>query len=229
LNIGTIELDAFERFRRRLKFRKGLDYDFMPTPRDIALKIVADSDIVILTDPVLGRDQPYPMNAAIREYWEDMRKLATQRGTLLISRDIVGIAHQVFVRPPVKVLGASAGWVTSAGITLEVDANDLQRWPFIYIEGEANFDVLGGKPAPHADTLDPAGNLGTPLPAALKQAGHRYEVGIDARGAVQTTGPLKIHLTFDRYFVPSKFGINSDARELVVMAPTKRELRATAE
>ena len=61
LNIGTIELDAFERFRQRLKFRKGLDYDFMPTPREVALKIVADCDIIVLTDPFLRRDQPYPI------------------------------------------------------------------------------------------------------------------------------------------------------------------------
>jgi len=39
--------------------------------------------------------------------------------------------------------------------------------------------------------------------------------------------PVTIHLTFDRYFVPSKLGINTDTRELVVPEPTKHELRAS--
>jgi len=229
LNIGTIELEAFERFGRRLTFRAGLDYDFMPTPRDVALDIVGDSDIVVLTDPVLGRAQPYPMNVAIREYWDDMRKLTIQRAVPLISRDILGIPHQVYVRPGVKILGTSAGWMTSAGVTLEVDSSYLQRWPFIFIEGAANYDVLGGEPRPSAVVVDPAGGPGTALPVKLKRVGYRYEIVIDGRGASPMPGPVKVHLTFDRFFVPSKLGINADTRELVLSAPTRRELRVTAE
>ena len=124
------------------------------------------------------------------------------------------------------MLGASAGWVTSAGITLEVDVDHLRRWPSIFVEGDANYEVLGGEPNPRATIVDAAGTPGVALPAHLKRVGTRYGIVIDGRQPPDVGRAVRVHLTFDRFFVPSKLGINPDTRELVVMAPTKRELRA---
>ena len=37
------------------------------------MKLVQDSDIVVLTDPILGREfSHYPMDTKIGEYWSDL-------------------------------------------------------------------------------------------------------------------------------------------------------------
>jgi hypothetical protein len=110
LNLGTVRLVGYERFGRLLdlqpRFGHG-QYGIFATPRDEALKLIADSDIVVLTDPLRERTQPYPMNARIREYWEELRKSVDSSHIVLLSTDISNVPHKVFVRTmiPEKVLG----------------------------------------------------------------------------------------------------------------------------
>jgi hypothetical protein len=230
LNTGTVALAAYERFRHRLDFRRGmLGENIFAIPRDNALRMVADSDFFVLTDPVHGRESPYPMNVEIQKYWNELRIWALQNMVVLDSREISGISHWVFAKPPVKITGISAGWITSAGITIKADPNHLVRWPFVVLEGEAPYDVLGGEPHPRAVTFDDdSEKLGADLPLTLKRIGNRYQITIDARAAaIPSKSATKISLTFDRSFVPNKLDINRDTRELVVLAPTRAELRAS--
>ena len=105
LNAGTIQLYAYERYRRLLPLSAGLGHGghgIFATPRETALKLVMDSDIVVLTDPVRGRQSPYPINVAIREYWDELWTWVDQDYVELVSTEIAGIPHHVFVRPLVK-------------------------------------------------------------------------------------------------------------------------------
>jgi len=53
---------------------------------------------------------------------------------------------------------------------------------------------------------------------------------VDTRSLMLSdNGAIRIHLAFDRHFVPAKLGINSDTRELVMFAPAKTELHANSE
>jgi hypothetical protein len=231
LNIGTVALAAYEHFRQRLNFRRGMLGDgIFATSREDALRLVEDSDFFVLTDPARGRESPYPMNVEIQKYWNDLRLWALQNMVILGGREISGISHQVFAKPPVSITGISGDWITSAGITITADSNHMRRWPFVVLEGEAPYDVLGGEPHPRAVTFDDdAERPGADLPIALKRIGSRYQITIDTRtAALSSTSPTRIRLTFDRSFVPDKLGINRDTRELVVLAPIRAELRAAA-
>jgi hypothetical protein len=125
----------------------------------------------------------------------------------------------------VKVNGISNGWITSAGLSLQAQRSQLTERPFIILAGPANYKWLGSVPQAKAFALDEAGKRTTELPVSLKAEDYRYELVIDARAVAKQTGDaVKIELVFDRFFVPAKIGINEDSRELVMLAPTKREM-----
>jgi hypothetical protein len=231
-NIGTVKLFSIELLHRNLtidpRFGHGA-YGIFATSREDALRLFADSDIIVLTDAVTDRAVPYPMNTKIKEYWDELAQWTAANRVPLFSNRIFGIPFNVFVRPLAKLSGLSAGWVTSAGLDLEADSAALAKYPFIVIEGKADYRALGGVPKPQAALLDPGDKPPTPLPVIIKQTGSTYQIVIDTRGAVQPSYCLsKIKLSFDRSFVPSKLGINSDTRELVIPTPDKHALRKTA-
>jgi hypothetical protein len=228
---GTVELAAYERFRRVYKFTGRLGeagaFGIFAAPREAALQAIVESDVVVLTDPVLGRGAPYPMNTKIREYWDELWTWTVQNLALVSSTEIAGIPYRAFVKPSITVHGLSGEWITSSGISIEIGASDLARWPFIVLEGRANYDVLGGEFRPRAFVVDATARTGKELPAIFNRLGQRYQIAIDARTAASAAREsVKIQLMFDRFFVPSKLGINPDTRELVIFAPDKRELRA---
>ncbi|MBI5132494.1 MAG: hypothetical protein HZA66_23895 [Rhodopseudomonas palustris] len=231
-NQGTVRLFSIELLHRNLsinpRFGHG-EYGIFATPKEKALELFADSDIIVLTDPVTERSVPYPMNAKIKEYWDDLAKWTAANRVLIYSTKIFGIPYNVWVRPLAKLSGTSAGWVTSDGIELEANSATLAEYPFVVLEGKADVSVLGGTPQPTAGLVDPGGKPPKPLPATITMTGQTYRIVIDTRGAVQPSFcPSKIKLTFDRFFVPSKLGINADIRELVIPTPDKHDLLRTA-
>lgn len=140
------------------------------------------------------------------------------------------INNYLFVPSLVKteglsVEGLSSGWITSAGIQVNVNAHDLVQFPFVVLEGPANSNVSEVNPS--AVAIDLTGKLGAPIPSIFKQIGSSYRIVIDARGVASTQPmPIKIALTFDRFFVPKDRGINNDDRQLVILSPTKYEMRS---
>jgi hypothetical protein len=197
-NRGTLELFGFEEFHRLIPFEARFGhgtYGIFATPRETALQLVEQSDIVLLTDPLRGRDAPYPMNTKIREYWSELSNWVEQNRLLLAQGHIGGIPHHVFVKPPIRIQDVSKDGTVSTGISLEVDASHLYRWPFIVLQGEDQ--DLFGEPAPRAVVLSPGGDSGPELPAKLSRSGGRFEIVIDVRAIVsETSNPIKIKLTF---------------------------------
>ena len=74
-------------------------YGIFATPREDALRLFADSDVIVLTDAVTDRSYPYPMNTKIKEYWDELWEWTNQNRALLFSTEIYGIPYRVFVRP----------------------------------------------------------------------------------------------------------------------------------
>jgi len=103
LNVGTLRLSIYEHQHRLVDFDPlfghGI-YGIFATPREVVLSLFATSDIIILTDPVKGREAPYPINSKIREYWDELRDWTIQNRILLFSTDILNIPHEVYVRRP---------------------------------------------------------------------------------------------------------------------------------
>jgi hypothetical protein len=72
------------------------------TSREDALRLLTESDVIVLTDAVTDRSHPYPMNAKIKEYWDDLWQWTNQNRSLLYTTEIFGIPYRVFVRFPGK-------------------------------------------------------------------------------------------------------------------------------
>jgi hypothetical protein len=231
-NIGTVKLFSIELLHRNLeidpRFGHGA-YGIFATSREDAMRLFADSDIIVLTDALTDRAVPYPMNSKIKEYWDELAQWTAQNRIPLYATRIFGIPYRVFVRPLAKMSGLSEGWVTSEGLGLEANATVLTKYPYIELDGKADFNALGGVPQPRAILLDPGEGPGTDLPVTFKRVGATYQIVIDTRAAVKPSFcPAKIELTFDRNFVSNKLGVGADIRELVIPTPTKHELRAAA-
>jgi hypothetical protein len=234
LNVGTISIYGYERYRQRLAFvpRFGVSiYGIFATPRDVAMQLISDSDIVILTDPTIAREHPYPMNTKIKEYWDDIRQWTNDNLALVLSENIAGLPHQVFARPGVRIGGATGdGWITSAGLSVGVDASHLTRWPIIVLHGIAvddHYALLGGVPKARAVVVEGRNRDGRELPVTFRRSGHAYTVIIEAHAIAAATSERKeIRLSFDRHFVPSRVASSPDARELVLRAPGVSTLQA---
>jgi hypothetical protein len=229
---GTLDLTAFERFNVGLSVTAGLGdagNAFDAVPRAVAIQLVEASDILVLTDPSIGRDSPYPLNSDIKSYWNDLMSWAKEHRWPLYKTNVREVPYEVFVRPEFRVTGISTdGWITEAGFTIEADVAQLKQWPYIFLGGEATFNELQGVPSARATVMN-AGSADQELPAALSSRGSRYELIVDTRALpANTATPIRILVTFDRSFVPQKLGINSDTRHLVVRAPTSKEMMAAA-
>jgi hypothetical protein len=99
MNLGTVLLIGFERFHQMLDLTPHLGhsiYGIFETPRDTAMKLIMESDIIVLTDPVHGRSG-YPIDTKIREYWNDISTWTRANRVLLYSTVIFGTPHQVYV------------------------------------------------------------------------------------------------------------------------------------
>jgi hypothetical protein len=231
LNQGTIRIEAFERFQENIAIRPAFgagDYGIFATPRDTAMALIAMSDVIVLTDATTNRSHPYPMNTKIREYWDELSAWTKEHRALLYSTHIAGIPFRVFARPPVAVAGASAGWITSAGILIAVDAGHLARWPLIVLKGGASHEASGGPIHPKAILLDDAGASGIELPAKLVPKPQGYKITIDTHNSpLPSAGSIAVRFTFDRALLPRTICTKPVTRELVLRAPVERELRAT--
>jgi hypothetical protein len=229
---SDLAIRSYERFDDLIEFQPGLGNSIWGVERDEALKILASSDVIVLTEPKGGRQLAYPMDAKIESYWQDLWDWSVANRLQLAIETIHGMPHTVFVKPIVRISGASGPWITSDGITLNIHTEDLNRWPFIVLEGAALYDALGGVPRVSAAVVDiSSGRLtGPAVTAEFTRAGDTYRVSIDARALSNgNTKEISMRLTFDRFFVPSKLGMNADTRELVVMAPIRHELQREPE
>ncbi len=71
-NAGIPKLFSIELLHRKLDieglFGHGI-YGIFVAPRDEAMRIFAERDVTVLTDPTIDRQYPFPINSKIKEYW----------------------------------------------------------------------------------------------------------------------------------------------------------------
>ena len=227
-NYQVIALTAFEKYGIVLEYLPSLENNsFNAIPRDTAVELVSESDVVILTDPSIGRNAVFPMNDAIEKYWPALEAATLDGHVELFSTQIKGIPYRAFWRPQTKLFGLTGDlWMTSAGIEIEAKRDDIAKFPFIVLSGESNLEQIGIVPKYHAELV---GQKPIELPVHVTVDETQYRVVIDATGLRDAGDPsLRIKLTADRWFVPQKLGIDEDPRELVMGAPTSVTLHASA-
>lgn len=112
-NVGTPKLASIELLHRNLEVDGLLGhgtYGIFPTSRDDAMRLIAASDVIVLTDPDIDRAHPYPINTKIKEYWGELHDWTIRNRKLAYSTEIFGIPYRVFVRPPASAAtGAKTG------------------------------------------------------------------------------------------------------------------------
>lgn len=103
-NVGMPKLAAIEMLHGDLAVDGLLGhgaYGIFATSHDDAMRLIAASDVIVLTDPDIDRTQPYPINTKIKEYWGELWNWSSQNRRLAYSTEIFGIPYRVFVRLPV--------------------------------------------------------------------------------------------------------------------------------
>jgi hypothetical protein len=206
-----------------VNFQPAYDMQIFAPTRENLLSAFSRSDVAVLSDPRLGRNSIYPSNVVIAQNWEELKAQVSGSMISVARTNIAGVPYEAFARPAPKITGLSGGWITSAGVDLRINSRVIGDRPYIILEGQAMLQPLGGTPVPRAELRDLAGKAQpTALPAKIIISGNRYKVVIDCSNACSKIAEPSVHLTFDRFFVPLKAGINADTRELVLYAPSTR-------
>jgi hypothetical protein len=95
---GTVQVRAYEKFDLHFRPRGLLGHSIFAKTRDEALAELAESDVIVLTEPHGGRQLAYPMNTAIESYWQDLWDWTVANRVPLATEQIGGLRHVAFVR-----------------------------------------------------------------------------------------------------------------------------------
>jgi hypothetical protein len=219
----AVSASGYEQTREFVNFRPGLGNgsEIMGVDRSQALSYLAKSDFVILS--TLPKEGVFPFYQKVSEYWSDLKDWADKN--LIVARSMAfdSFTLTVYVRPSAEISNLSDDWITSKGIAISANRGDLERFPQIRLSGSGYSSYLPKVPTISAAIETETGS--TTLSSSLRRTGARYEILIDVSSIKNLpTDPVRISISFDTFFVPSKLGINADNRELVVPAPDLVEL-----
>jgi hypothetical protein len=218
LHAGTVTVTGYERLHQLINFHPLLAGDIMAVDRQEALSYLARSDFVILTNlPKTGVD---PFYESMRRYSDDLHTWAEKNMIMSRKMTLDDMIATVYIRPNPEVLGVSGNWITSDGLTLQVSRETLQRFSRIQLSGTSDFSRLPKTPSVSA-TVDL--NSGPQsVPAALKRDGSNYQITLDVpKIDPSQTDPVRVHISFDTFFVPNTLRKNGDMRQFVVHAPSE--------
>jgi hypothetical protein len=181
------------------------------------LSMITQSDFVILT--TLPKSGLYPFQQQSAQYWGDLKNWVEANMIAVRQVQFKDSNATIYVHPTATVSGLSGEWVTSTGLWIEAPRARLQRFPEIRLSGAANFSWLPKVPTISAtiDTMDSP----VAVPASLRRADDGYEILVDVSSReLPPSDPVRLHLSFDTFFVPKMIGMNDDTRELVFLAPS---------
>jgi hypothetical protein len=111
-------------------------------------------------------------------------------------------------------------WITSEGLTLEMPGEWVQHRHAIELSGRTILlELLSGKLNVDAK-IDFVGRPPEEAPATIEEFADHYVLRIELNPAsLRPHGEVHVRISFDKYFVPEEFGLNSDTRRLVIMMP----------
>jgi len=115
---------------------------------------------------------------------------------------------------------AADRWITSEGLTLDVPGEWVRLRPIVELSGRTIlFEHLGGKLNVDAK-IQFREQAPEEVPATIEASGDHYVLRIELNPAdLRPDREVHVRISFDKYFVPEEFGLNSDTRRLVIMMP----------
>ncbi len=222
-----LNLVAFERDGRMLHATAALGQTLAQIPPDEVFARLRNSDLALLTKENRAPVPPFPFDQEMAQLRPRLLESAYQGFEPIgeysyYGRDMILFARAAPVATPMEVRGESGGWITRDGLTITIDSDALRQHESIVLRGAFNPEWLPRTPKPAATIA--AGGDPTPvqLPATIEADGGQYTVRIELiPQAIPASGPAKIRLTFDAFFVPRELGIGPDDRELVLKMPSE--------
>jgi hypothetical protein len=149
-------------------------------------------------------------------------KVADQDLFLLERVDVFSQKLAVYMRQPLRIDGASGGWITSDGATLVGPAEFLRSRPTVEITGTTIlFDLYGQEWNVRAQLLIPGQPAKDVVSTITPPAGH-YTIRLTLDpNSLPPTGDVRLHFALDKFFVPKDVHVNSDTRHLSIMKPQR--------
>jgi len=221
---GLLKPLAYERQGVLLHPQSVLSGSIFAVTEAEAITRLQQSDFAILTasSSVDERSSAYPFNVSMQEVTPALLEWANQhlvplRRFQFFNRDVV-----LYIRPSLGIRGTSAEWITSDGMTLTGIAEVLRARPRIELIGRASFEYLGKVPGISAKLARP-GQTPKPIHATIRASGpNAYHIVIELHPEdIQLETPVRMHLSFDTYYVPKNMGLYDDARRLVMQIPNE--------
>jgi hypothetical protein len=192
---------------------------------DEAIRAVNDSDFVVLALTEGTENDNYPFVRRMRELRPKMLAACESSLVRLRTFRLFGQEVALFMRPSVRVEGATEDrWITDQGLNLLGDANHLRSYSRVELRGRIDPAQNPCANASARAELIAPGQAPQNIPASVSASSLEYRITIDMRPEeVPAVPTVRIHLSFDRYLVPSDhaeiFGANPDHRRLVLPAP----------
>ncbi len=214
----AITASGYEQTGQLFEFRGVFGGDIiMGVSRQEALSALAKSDFLILTTQ--EKAGVYAFYQAEAQYWNDLKAWADKNTIVVRSVPFDNFTATIYARPSATVSDLSGGWITSAGLSLEIERVALQQFPKIRLSGPANYAWLPKIPDVSA-VIDTNGSSQS-VPASFRRVDNSYEILIDTSSIeLPPSENVHLHLKFNTFFIPKEIGMNGDTRELVVWAPT---------
>jgi hypothetical protein len=209
--------------------QKGLGATISAITKDDAINIVKKSDFVLMTVSDKSETFLYPFDLSMQKIRPDLIDFCNKNFVPLQHFHVFNRELILYIRPELTVISDSDGWITSDGLTITGPGVFFQKSSAIELNGKTNFDYLDKVPGVSASLLIPDQ---TPkiIPANIQRLStsggdYRITVNIDPSD-IPGDAPVKIHLSFDSYFIPKDIGLSEDTRKLVIKAPDEvRTLR----
>ena len=225
LNAAIPEPLVYERQGWLLQPKMALGGSFDAVKERHAVSVLGRSDFAIIT--LWSAEVPtiFPFDRAMQELRPRLLEVCQRSFVPLGDFRFSDRQVRLYVRPSVALDGEPDGWISSRGLTISGAARVFRARPRIELQGNTQFEWLGGRvPVARAELVRTDGDFRT-VPVKLVAAGPSYRmiVSLDAK-ELEREGPVQIRVLFDTYFVPRDLGINGDTRQLVIRMPRQVEL-----
>jgi hypothetical protein len=184
---------------------------------------LANADFMVLTHRSDTGEPPYPIVQTLNTIRPRMEAAASARMLRLGEYAIFGRLVHVYARPSVRMVdGVSGGWITSDGLLVEVPARLISLMPRdVMVSGAMNPWISPDLTVTCRSSSDGAA---PELAGSFSVDQGAYVARCALPDDLTGTAPVRVRVSFSRFFVPREKGINDDARKLVLGAPVRMEV-----
>ena len=176
---------------------------------------------MVLTEPgSVEQDSLIPFNQSMKAIQNRLFEEARRNLLLMERTEVFSQKLAVYMRPSLRMEGASGDWITSDGAVVVGPAELLRARPKVELSGRTIlYNSYGNRWNIRSQLLLP-GQAPRNLDATITPPAENYtiELRLDP-DLLPANGDVRIHITLDKSFVPKELGLSDDTRHLSIMKP----------